>query len=96
MSDDEGAYNTITHTETGKGVKLLFSKSKVRQRCVLSDEHTHTKPYPIYRSTSILRRLQRIIFPDTLRCYNKSQLETADRIHQHQRNLQSPVLRSCY
>ncbi|PMB66280.1 GTPase-activating protein GYP7 [Beauveria bassiana] len=27
--DDEGAYDTITHTETGKGVKLLFSKSKV-------------------------------------------------------------------
>lgn len=31
MSDDEeGDYNTITHTETGKGVKLLYSKSKVR------------------------------------------------------------------
>lgn len=31
MSDDEeGGYNTITHTESGKGVKLLFSKSKVR------------------------------------------------------------------
>lgn len=31
MSDDEeGEYNTITHTETGKGVKLLYSKSKVR------------------------------------------------------------------
>jgi len=30
MSDDEeGDYNTITHTETGRGVKLLFSKSKV-------------------------------------------------------------------
>ncbi|OAX84961.1 hypothetical protein ACJ72_00663 [Emergomyces africanus] len=28
--DDEGEYNTITHTSTGKGVKLLFSKSKVR------------------------------------------------------------------
>ncbi|RBQ69159.1 hypothetical protein VDGD_08400 [Verticillium dahliae] len=27
--DDEGEYNTITHTETGRGVKLLFSKSKV-------------------------------------------------------------------
>lgn len=32
MSDDEeGDYNTITHTETGKGVKLLYSKSKVRR-----------------------------------------------------------------
>ncbi|KAI0546312.1 GTPase-activating protein GYP7 [Xylaria curta] len=30
MSDDEeGDYNTITHTETGRGVKLLYSKSKV-------------------------------------------------------------------
>lgn len=30
MSDDEeGDYNTVTHTRTGKGVKLLFSKSKV-------------------------------------------------------------------
>ncbi|KAG5990898.1 hypothetical protein E4U43_004164 [Claviceps pusilla] len=30
MTDDEEAgYNTITHTETGRGVKLLFSKSKV-------------------------------------------------------------------
>jgi hypothetical protein len=27
--DDEGEYNTITHTETGRGVKLLYSKSKV-------------------------------------------------------------------
>lgn len=31
MSDDEeGGYETITHTESGRGVKLLFSKSKVR------------------------------------------------------------------
>jgi hypothetical protein len=30
MSDDEeGEYNTIRHTRTGKGVKLLYSKSKV-------------------------------------------------------------------
>lgn len=27
--DDEGSYDTIAHTETGRGVKLLFSKSKV-------------------------------------------------------------------
>lgn len=27
--DEEGEYDTITHTETGRGVKLLFSKSKV-------------------------------------------------------------------
>lgn len=31
MSDDEeGGYETITHTESGRGVKLLYSKSKVR------------------------------------------------------------------
>lgn len=27
--DDEGGYNTIKHTKTGKGVKLLYAKSKV-------------------------------------------------------------------
>jgi len=31
MSDDEeGDYNTIGHKTSGKGVKLLYSKSKVR------------------------------------------------------------------
>jgi hypothetical protein len=30
MSDDEeGDYNTIRHTTSGKGVKLLYTKSKV-------------------------------------------------------------------
>jgi hypothetical protein len=28
--DDEGEYNTIAHASSGKGVKLLYSKSKVR------------------------------------------------------------------
>jgi hypothetical protein len=28
--DEEGEYNTIAHSKVGKGVKLLFSKSKVR------------------------------------------------------------------
>jgi hypothetical protein len=28
--DEEGEYNTITHTTTGRGVKLLYSKSKAR------------------------------------------------------------------
>lgn len=27
--DDEEEYSTITHTSTGRGVKLLYSKSKV-------------------------------------------------------------------
>lgn len=31
LSDnEEDEYNTITHTSTGRGVKLLHSKSKVR------------------------------------------------------------------
>jgi hypothetical protein len=31
MSDDEeGEYNTIKHTTSGKGVKLLYTKSKAR------------------------------------------------------------------
>ena len=29
--DEEGEYNTITHTSSGRGVKLLYSKSKVNQ-----------------------------------------------------------------
>ena len=30
MSDDEeGEYNTVIHKKTGKGVKLLYTKSKV-------------------------------------------------------------------
>lgn len=28
--DEEGEYNTIMHSSSGRGVKLLFSKSKVR------------------------------------------------------------------
>jgi hypothetical protein len=27
--DEEGEYDTVTHTSSGRGVKLLFSKSKV-------------------------------------------------------------------
>jgi hypothetical protein len=27
--DEEGDYNTVTHMSSGRGVKLLFSKSKV-------------------------------------------------------------------
>jgi hypothetical protein len=30
--DEEGDYNTVTHTSSGRGVKLLFSKSKVSWR----------------------------------------------------------------
>jgi len=38
MSDDEeGEYNTIRHSKSGKGVKLLYTKSKVRQPLCLPD-----------------------------------------------------------
>lgn len=30
--DEENEYNTIRHAKGGKGVKLLYSKSKVRHR----------------------------------------------------------------
>ena len=30
--DEEGEYNTIMQSDSGRGVKLLFSKSKVRER----------------------------------------------------------------
>jgi hypothetical protein len=37
MSDDEeGGYDTITHTGSGRGVKLLFSKSKVCAKSVVT------------------------------------------------------------
>jgi hypothetical protein len=32
--DEEGEYNTIAHSSSGKGVKLLFSKSKVSSSCL--------------------------------------------------------------
>ncbi len=34
--DEEGEYNTIMHSSSGKGVRLLFSKSKVRVAAFLS------------------------------------------------------------
>ena len=34
--DEEGEYNTIMHSSSGRGVKLLFSKSKV---CTTSSTH---------------------------------------------------------
>ena len=32
---EEGEYNTIAHSKSGKGMKLLFSKSKVRPCSIL-------------------------------------------------------------
>lgn len=45
MSDDEeGEYNTIRHTSSGRGVKLLYTKSKV------------TYPIPLSCGDASLRR----------------------------------------
>lgn len=35
--DDEDEYNTISHARSGRGVKLLYSKSKVRLQSSLSE-----------------------------------------------------------
>ena len=37
--DEEGEYNTIMHSSSGRGVKLLFSKSKV-SHLKLNDDQT--------------------------------------------------------
>lgn len=48
MSDDEeGEYNTIKHTTSGRGVKLLYSKSKVR----------HITSYKQRKSTNATRSM---------------------------------------
>jgi hypothetical protein len=60
MSDDEeGEYDTIKHTASGKGVKLLYTKSKVR--------HVHltmvaTSIVNAPRSTCTLLRLPKTTF----------------------------------
>jgi hypothetical protein len=57
--DEEGGYDTITHTESGRGVKLLFSKSKVSiiPYCIIDDLITDLTPRQLDRSTFIpLRR----------------------------------------
>ncbi len=58
-SDDSGAYNTIKSTVTGRGVKLLFSKSKagfcslrLRARSLTYSRSTST-PHPQRKITSL-------------------------------------------
>ena len=69
--DEEGEYNTITHTSTRKGVKLLFSKSKVCKSLIeaqLTSSNNQVPPAKSImliakrRSTSTLRPLQRIMY----------------------------------
>lgn len=60
--DEEGEYNTIRHTETGRGVKLLYTKSKVRLRlCSLDRDATANDS--LRRSTSTLPPPQKTTYP---------------------------------
>lgn len=70
MSDDEeGEYNTITHTETGRGVKLLYSKSKVSLHPLLLHIRHMSRPRTRkadpweHRFTSTQRLPLKTIFP---------------------------------
>lgn len=80
MSDDEeGGYNTITHLESGRGVKLLFSKSKVRHHPLLLEEASHSKGIKTktkltrfsYRCMSTRRRPQKTTSVAISPCCNK-------------------------
>lgn len=88
MSDDEeGEYNTITHAGSGKGVKLLYSKSKV----CLSVLDFATLPsfeyyaalytysiladfYGYHRFTYIPHPLPKTIYPASSLCFSKNHL----------------------
>lgn len=59
--DEEGEYNTITHARTGRGVKLLYSKSKASGLKSAKDRHAyapddHFANRLLHRFTSTLRR----------------------------------------
>ncbi len=60
--DEEGDYNTITHTTTGRGVKLLYSKSKARMHSpdfVKRQSGVETRADPaigVYTSHSVRER----------------------------------------
>ena len=58
--DEEGEYNTIMHSSSGRGVKLLFSKSKVG--VAFSLERSEHKLTVRVRSMYILHRPRKIIF----------------------------------
>lgn len=72
--DEEGEYNTITHTSTGRGVKLLYSKSKVRFLSSLCISNARQKLTPLQRFTSIQRHLQRTTYQVTLHSSNRNLL----------------------
>lgn len=68
LSDnEEGEYNTIMHSQSGRGVKLLFSKSKV---CAASPGSRQGLQCQI-RSTCILRHRPRRTFRDSSPSFSK-------------------------
>jgi hypothetical protein len=66
--DEEGEYNTITSTTSGRGVKLLFSKSKASPYAGQQIEEDDAGTYEttiltlLTRFTYILRRLRKTIY----------------------------------
>ena len=55
--DEEGEYNTIMHSSSGKGVKLLFSKSKVEFPCrTVDDKKANRLMTGLYSSNAIIQR----------------------------------------
>jgi hypothetical protein len=73
MSDDEeGEYNTVRHTRTGKGVKLLFTKSKV---------YVHPTPAARDNIPGFIGLVHQMSAPGSLtpdRAVNRSDALTAD------------------
>ena len=78
--DEEGEYNTIMHSTSGRGVKLLYSKSKVRKT---SEARLAMMRLITHRSTSILRRHPRITYLALLPSFNRSHLRQDDKSGQH-------------
>ena len=69
--DEEGEYSTIRHTRTGKGVKLLNSKSKVLSHILLSVLFG-TRLTDLTRSTSIPVHPPKTIFVVSLHSFSRS------------------------
>lgn len=67
--DEEGEYNTIMHSISGRGVKLLFSKSKVY---FFNITHAHDKADDMSRSMYTLRHHLKIIFQVSLPSFSKN------------------------
>lgn len=93
--DEEGEYNTITHTSSGRGVKLLFSKSKVSHHLTIfwwslhSHQHftslkiTKANVLVLNRYISTLPHHPRTTYLVSLPSSNKSHLDQQEVPHLH-------------